>query len=542
MRKKEYSVVLLSSLICVVGFGSTAFSAQEFHLSNDYSLTYNSISGPGASQSSLTSGFRHLNDLNVYGNGDMPDQWSYTYNAGLKATDDKSNDPSSFSLTNMNSRFTNRIHSINLGDTFESMSQYSLNTSLKGISYRFKKDDAAIPEVSFVSGLAYPRWDNAFAFGSGTYDVTDRFVWGAKMRKNATDKLWLGASVVGVRDTTRLLPTMQQYDPSYVYSADLEYKPIRGLTLKGEVAHAVASSTANEDAASITETGNTYKLQAIGDGGPSRVVLDYERISPDFVTLVGSATPDREKAKGKWRYKPTKDVSTNLGLLWFHDNLNGEKAQGTTYHYKPETGVTLKKLMDRRYSVVDLSYKFDYAERDHESVKADNIANVNYRDRYGFIDSDLNFGYIAYNGWSATRTRADEFTYNANISSRHSFDSVVVSPSLYLGSWSSSDELADTTDRIYETAAGVGLDFPNQNVTSNFRGGWNKLLKDGGDDSTKLFFNATAYWRAPFLAKILQTDQGTIFARFLVNDFAFTTVPSRDYRENSGVVGCNIMF
>lgn len=542
MRPKRYSLVLPSSLLCVLCLGSPLHAEQEFHLSNEYSLTYNNVSGPGASQSSLTQGFRHLNDLNVYGNGNTKGEWEYTYNVGVKATDDKSNDPSSFSFTNMNTRLSNRIHTINLGDTFESLSQYSLNTSLKGVSYRFKKENATIPEVTFVSGLAYPRWDNAFSFGSGTYEVTDRFVWGAKVRKDATDKLWVGANIVGVRDMTRLLPTTQQYNPSYVYGVDLEYKPIRGLTLKGEMAHAVAESTAAEDAAVVTDTGNTYKLEAVGDGGPSRVVLDYERISPDFVTLVGSATPDREKAKGKWRYKPSKDVTTNLGLLWFHDNLDGQKAQGTTYHYKPETGVTLKKLMDRRYAVLDLSYKFDYASRESESVKADNIINANYRDKYGFIDSDLNFGYIAYNSWESTRARADEYTYNATISSRHSFDSVVVSPSLYLGSWSSSDELADTTDRIYETAGGVGLDFPNINVTSNVRGGWNKLLKEGGDDSTRLFFNATAYWRAPILAKILPTDQGMLFARFLVNDFAFTTVPSRDYRENSGVVGCNFTF
>ena len=52
MCKKMSPLVLPSSLLCVLCLGSPLHAEQEFHLSNEYSLTYNSVSGPGASQSS----------------------------------------------------------------------------------------------------------------------------------------------------------------------------------------------------------------------------------------------------------------------------------------------------------------------------------------------------------------------------------------------------------------------------------------------------------------------------------------------------------
>lgn len=70
-------------------------------------------------------------------------------------------------------------------------------------------------------------------------------------------------------------------------------------------------------------------------------MLEYERVSTKFFTLVGSATPDREKVKGTWRYKATKNVTTNLGFLWFHDNLDGTKTQDTTNYYKPRSRYNL---------------------------------------------------------------------------------------------------------------------------------------------------------------------------------------------------------
>lgn len=535
------TLVATASALLITAAPSLA--ADEFHLSNEFSQTYNSLTGPGKSQSALTEGMRFLDILNANGAGNLSDQWTYNFNLGLKATDDIKNDAKRISLTNLNLKLSNKIHTLTLGDTYESFSQYSLNTSVKGGSYKYANDNGAVSEFTVLAGLAYPRWDNAFNIGYGITDAPERLIYGARVRKDILEDVWLGANVVAGRDMKRVYSTDMAYEQTLVYSFDVEYKPLPGLTITGEAAYAYDKETAQEGAASTTKHGSAYRVQAVGDQDPSRVVLEYERVSTDFFTLAGSATPDREKAKATWRYKATKNTTTNLGFLWFHDNLDGSKVQGTTNYYKPEAGITFKNFIGRRYASLGLTYKFDYSTRQGDSVKSDNIFNTNYRDRYGFIDTDLNFGYIAYNTLQTARSRNNEFTYNLTLSSRHSFDTLILSPSVYLGGWRSNNELADTNDQIYEASAGTGIDFPSLNISSNVRGGFNKLQKSAGDDTAKTFASANINWRPTYLKQLMHVEQTMLYVRYAMNDLRFTTTATdRDYRENSITAGFNFNF
>lgn len=526
-------------LLCLLAAAKPALSAQEFHLSNEFSETYNSVTGPGSGQSSLTTGWRYLDVLNANGSGDLGRGWTYQYTLGFKATDDPKNDIKRASLTNLNAKFSNKVHTVNLGDTFESFSQYTLNTALKGASYKYVKEDALVSEVTLLSGLAYPRWDNAFSLGQSRVSVLDRLVWGARTKMTVTDEVSVGVNAVGTRDVMRIQPTEQSFDKSQTYSLDFEYKPLPGLTMRGEGAYGQAKELPNAGAAIINRDGSALKLEIVGDQDPSRVSLEYERVAPNFMTLTGSATADREKAKAKWRYKASKTITTNLSFLWFHDNLNGMKSQGTTNYYKPEAGITFKSVFGRKYAVVDLSYKLDYSELREATAKADNIININYRDRFWLIDTDTNFGFIAYNTLQPTASRRNEFTYNTTLSSRHSFDTVIIAPSVYLGGWRSNDELAETNDQIYEYSGGMNVDLPKINVTSSFKVGQNRLLKTNGDNSAKIFANASAYWRPVLFEK---QNLATLYARYGLNDFSFKATPTRDYRENSLTMGLNFAF
>ena len=126
------------------------------------------------------------------------------------------------------------------------------------------------------------------------------------------------------------------------------------------------------------------------------------------------------------------------------------------------------------------------------------------------------------------------------LSSRHTFEKLILKPSLYLGGWTASDELADTRDKIYEYSLGLGLDVPDWKLTSDFRMGMNKLEKEaaGTDDSLKTFANMSIYYRPDFLATL---NQGMLFLRASINDFNYTT-GTRDFRETSITSGLNIQF
>lgn len=502
---------------------------HELHIANEFSVTANDVSGPGDEQSSLTEGVRYLEVFSLFGNGSVGG-FDYNFTVGAKATDDDRNDINSLSLTNLQGRLTNKIHTLTVGDTFESFSQYALSSAVKGGSYKFAPG-GNLPELTLVYGVAYSRWDNFWDI-----DAIERRVMGGRIKQNFGPDFHVGFSAVRSEDHQRVLGS--DLVDNRTLTLDWEYRPIPGLTIAGESSWADGSvdvdGTPDRDF-----SGSAHKVTATGDGGPSRVTLEYERVAPDYQTLVGSATPDREKAKAKWRYKASKTVTVTSGLLWYRDNLDGDKAY-TTDHYKPELGVSVKRPFQRQYAVIDVGYKLD---RSHSRAlhTLDQFFTVGYRDRFGVFDSDTNLGITVYDSDKSTRRRDEEYTYNTSLSSRHTVGRFVLKPSLYLGGWTHDDELTDYTDQIYEYSAGLGVDIPDLKVTSNVKIGENVLYKDRNTDSAKTFANLSVYWRPDTLAKI----QGLLFVRAFVNDFRYEPNKpggSRDFRENSVTAGVNIQF
>lgn len=536
MRKIRKTRLLRKLAVClatavVLTPAASQAAEHELHGANDFSLTYNDVTGPGASQSSLTEGTRYLEILNLFGNGRFGSV-DYNWNLGFKATDDRRNDIKNFSLTNLQGRLTNRIHTLTLGDTFESFSQYALNTAVKGGSYKYTPDQSNLPQVSMLYGVAYSRWDNFWGV-----DAVERQVLGGKIRQNIGPDFWIGFSGVQAEDHVRVWGG--ELGNHQTYTVDWEYRPIPGLTIQGESAWLNGERSASDGAAYVDYHGHAHKAVAIGDGGPSRVTLEYERVSPEFRTLIGSATPDREKFKAKWRYKFNRDLTITSAMLWYHDNLDGQRAYGTD-HYKPEIALSLKKPFKRQYAVADLSYKLDrtYSPAVHA---LDHYITMGYRDRFGFLDNDTSFGIIVYDQSGTTKRKDVEFTYNTSLSSRHTVGRFVLKPTVYLGGWTRNDEVAELRDQIVEYSAGLGVDVPTMKITSNVRMGENRLFKEAGTDTAKTFATMNIFWRPDLLAKA----QGMLYAKAGINDFRYdpnVLGGSQNFRETSVTAGISIQF
>ncbi|MBI5743049.1 MAG: hypothetical protein HY952_00720 [Elusimicrobia bacterium] len=512
-----------------------ARAASEFHASNEFSVVSNQIKGAGKAASSLTKGLNYLEVLNVYGNG-ARGEWTYNYTAGGKATDDLRNDAKKLSLTNVQGRATNNVHTLTAGDVFEFFSQYSLATSLKGGSYRFFKDGSKLPEVTGVFGWAYPRWDSVWK--DPVTRTVDRQAAGLRVKENFSGDLWAGLSAVSAKDTGRLNATDALYDAKN-YTADFSYLPMPGLTLGGEYSKADSLQSPSAGAAKVSANGTAARLELTGDADPSRVTLEYENVEPDFFSALGSASPDRRKIKTKWRYKYSSQVTVTSGLLWYRNNLDGNTAAGTTRNWKPEVSAAIKKpFASRPYSFADLSYKFDRKYGAGQSG-ADHYLNANYRDRFGELDSDTNLGYTLYRTKAAVRD-AREVNFNTSLSSRHQLGAVALKPAVNLGTWYSKDELADTTDKLYEYSLSLGCEAPDASLTSDLRLGQNMLRKSaaGSVDSDKFFAALSAYWRPALLAKL---KESTLFLRAGYNAYSFTTT-ANNFREKSVTVGLNTAF
>ncbi len=510
---------LLCTLLPTPGY------AKKLNIWNDTKVIVTDLSGPGQSSSSLTEGIRHYSTLGIRDRGKIA-HYDYSLNLGFKATNDARRDTEKFSLTTLKGRISNRFHTLSAGDTYESFSKYALNTSIKGVSYHYLNTANRMPEVTLLGGIAYSRWDNFW----GT-DATERKLYGARIRQDLRSDLWLAASLVRIDDNQRNFGS-SLYDGDTL-SFDLEYQPLAGLTIVAE------SSFSRIDEDSLTEgmvkhSGQAYRIEAIGDQNPSRVVLEYERVSPDFLSIAGSATADREKVKASWRYKYTRRFTVTSAFLWYRDDLKGQLAV-RTQHYKPEIKLSLQRMFQRRYANGSLSYKYDRSYSSTVSTK-NHYVSVNYRDRFGIFDSTTNLGVTFYKTDGVREN--NEFIANTSISTRMTRGIYIWKPSINLGTWQSDNELTDETDATYEYSLGLGCDIPSKKITTQFKIGQHKLHKDSTDNAEKLFSSLNVYYRPRLFAGL---KNSTFYLRGLVNDYSYTT-NSRNFTENRMTAGFSIRF
>ncbi|MEW5950274.1 MAG: hypothetical protein AB1637_00100 [Elusimicrobiota bacterium] len=502
-------------------------TAGEFHINNEFSAYYNKITGPGKAASSLTENLSYADLLNINSSGENKGL-SYNYNLGLKFTDDERVDAKRVSLSNINGLIKKGEHSLFAGDIFENFSQYSLATALKGASYKFSPQKGAAPEITALFGYAAPRWDSLWK--DPLTRIQQKQAWGARMKKNFYNSLDLGISMINSKDVDSY-NFASKYETSNI-AADFNYKVMPGLTFDGEF----SSSDYDEKVSKSSEKGKAFRFQAVGDADPSRVSLEYEEISPDFISPLGSSTPDRRKIKGKWRYKYSKFSTVTTGLLWYRNNLDSQLSD-TTYNWRPEISWAIKKpFRSRPYSFADISYKFD-RKYGSGSSQGDHYINLNYRDKFGEIDSDSNLGYSLYKTEKDIRD-SSEINFNTSFSSRKEKGEWSLIPKINLGLWRSQDELSDYSDKIYEYSLELGAEKPRAGLFAEIKAGQNILKKEdpASDDSAKTFASMS------FRKKInIFKTESSVFLRAALNDFNYST-NSNDFREKSVTAGINTSF
>jgi len=524
-----YAVYSLFLLFSNIGFAET-INHNEFRLVNDLQANFNDVSGPGISASSLTDGTNYVESLNLYARGDQ-DNFKYRFNLGGRTTNDKRYDSAEFALTSLKGHFSYNSHQVDAGDIFESYSQFSLDSALKGTSYKYYNESDNLPNISFVHGLAYPRWENLWE-GYNLVAI-QRNVFGANITHDINPVFTAGFSIVRSEDSEPVTADDALYTNN-VYAVDFEYNPIPGLTIKGESAISDTSENYSGRTHSGTYHGNAQTLEIIGDGHPSRVVLKYERISPKFKTLTGSAISDQEKFKSSWRYKYAKNITTNLNFLWFRNHINGSPQM--THTWQPQASVSVRKLFNRRYANSSLAYKF-------EKKTGNNLSTLNqyytltHSDRYGILENSTSLGVNSFDTSNDTRDQLD-YTANTTFNSRHKKGAFVIKPILSIGTFFYENQLIHQTNQVLQYSVGLGLDVPKKKIYSKVTLGQNKLHSFEQDNSDKWFTRFHIYYKPQFIGFL---QRSTFSVKGAINDYSFST-SSRDFVEKSISLGINFSF
>jgi len=517
------SVVLFTML-----FGRYLSAADYFkyNLKNDFYLQHNNISGNSASSSTLSEGSLYYDVFSLSARGNI-DDFKYNLNLGIRLTNDKKKDIEKISLSNLAGKIRNKNHTLSLGDYMSSFSKYSMNSALKGVSYTY---DNKVDKVNLIYGSAYARWDS---FWKNETKTTNRDVMGLRYSRKLSNYLILSTDLVKTEDGNDELISIPLYS-TMLYTVNSTYKPIKGLKIYGE--YSFSQNTTNSSNVITKNEGSAIFLQATANKNPSRVRLEYEIVSPKYKTVTGSATADREKAKATWRYKYTKTATINSAILWFRNNLDGEKSF-TTNTYRPSVGVTLKHLMDRHYGVLDLNYKLNIIDTPVNKT-FDMIYNLNYKDKFGMFHSNTNLNYNIYDTSNDVRSQ-QEFKFNTTLNSRHSLSGFILKPSLVLGTWNMNDNLSNNgNNEYYQAAAGLGLDIPKKKITSTLRVGKNRSTRDVGANLDKLFGSFDLYWK---VGKVEQFKNVLVYFKSYINDYDYTVV-AKNYRETSVTLGSKMSF
>ncbi len=526
--------IFILFIICWTTFNTS--SSANIQILNDFSLSYNNISGPGKGPSFLKDGYRYLNILDITGDGVSGDL-DYFINIGARFTDDRNIDPQTFLLTNFKAGKREKYNSINLGDIYREFSQYSLSTSLKGWSYSFRNEDAGLPEVDLIYGYVNSRWDNFHGFGESNIESIKSKVVGAKVNYNFSHDVKAGLSIVSTDDSERVSDSDELYDIiSYTIGWKGTLTP--NITITGESSLADTSLSISSDAEEAEIMGYAHNLILTEASGPGKFTIQYKKVSPDYRTLFGSATSDREKVRVKWKYNYNNKHSITSGFFWYRNNLDNVMDTRTD-HYLPEISLMTHRPLGRENATADISYRVDITKQNKAfTSRIDQIVNLNYKDRFGIFDSISNLGISSYEYKVDQKQRNREYAYNTSINAKLYYDDFTLKPALRLGGWISRQALTSLSDKIYEYSLGADLDIPSVRITSNIQLGQNRLEKGSGTDSMKSFARINVFYKPDFLSK---PRNNMIFLKAYINDYNYDNTAS-SFRETSITSGINIKF
>ena len=529
MKTIQFFLFCWVFLLCAA-FGAQAGAKNQLRIVNDTQINFNEVSGPGKAASSLTNGTNYIENLNLYARGNR-DRLNYNFNIGGRTTNDRRYDTAEFALTSLKGHFDYLSHQVDAGDIFESYSKFSLDSSLKGTAYKYYNETDNLPNVSVVYGVAYPRWENLWQ-GYGLTTV-QRQVLAGNITHDISPVLTAGLSLVHSDDSEPVTTADPLYDNN-VYAVNFNYTPIPGLTLKLES----AISDTSENYAGRTHSGNFHgnaqRIEVIGDGAPSRVILEYERISPKFKSLTGSAIADKELFNSSWRYRDNKNISTNLGFLWFRNHINCSPLMSHTW--QPKAGINIRKLFGRRYANSSLSYKLE-RKKDNSLSTLNHYLTLTHSDRYGIVDNSTTLGLNSFDTDKGTRNELD-YTASTTFNARFRKNGYVIKPMISGGTFFYENQLIHQTNQVLQYSIGLGLDIPKRRIYSKFTVGQNKLHAFGQDNSDKWFTRFHIYFRPKLLGYL---NQSTFSLRGAINDYSFST-GTRDFMEKTISLGINIPF
>ena len=503
---------------------ATQFDERSLGMQNRTEAMTHKITGINKSASFYDPGSHLLHESQIRHITTLNTSWRSSFDATVRYTDSQQFDPNYWSVQSLAWKLNDTTRELNFGDYYANLSQYSLNKGIKGVAFQMNMGN----DQNYVRA-GWGTFDGQWAYllrKDRVDEPMDRYGTGVRLQR-AGENWRAGLNLAHIRDRVDdpkrgTADAYSQYIPAF----DWEYREA-AFVLTGE--HAYSNTTLLPLAAATrTTSGTAHKLTLRSSVGIVNIDGNLERVQPDFLTLGGSATPDRQREYLK--------VDARIARLWglygsfdrTRDNL-AERLTRTTHNLSEEIGLRRQRAFDRNTLSISTSLRRREIETsDSATLRTSNRFKVSVTDRF-FDVADFRSEYekiLDRDYRTASQTNAN-YLFNFAISSRHQVGSWQLNPGIEYGVQDNQNRTLGGWDLTeYTRLAFFGNNERGSQFGVNYDRNITNLRTVGGDARLN---RATAWW---------QTSPGWLNGgslRFEVTDNLYKFEDSnRDYREQLG--------
>jgi hypothetical protein len=515
---------LAVACLCALGAlgGAARAAPDEFTLENRSELVNHHVSGAGAASSFLDRGSHLLHETQLFHRARLGSGWQSQLGLMVRYTDSPQFSPEKFSLQQFEWRLNDQRNDLVVGDYFANLSSYAMSKSLKGLGYQrnFGSDQHYLRAVV---GSFDGQWGFLLRPGHLTDEPMDRHGAGLRYQAQNGPVTWgLNLALAADRQGDPRRRAGESAWKQALPSLDWEYR-LDALTVAGE--HAWSRTTGQAAAGTETRShGLANKLSVRAMVGPVNLDGRLERVDPDFRSLAGAATPDRQRASLR--------ADAQVARLWKlfgvvdygHNNLDDQLPYRTS-NTSVEAGVTKRRAFDRR--TLTLSASLRQRSTDLHGGGVDSTTDrvkLRATDSLGGIDlrGDVEFIIDGRAGSPSTR----DTLYNLGASTRRESGRWTFSPSVDLG-LQERENPTGGLDVVHTARLGFLAErAPGQVVSLTF---------DHNESSTPVAGSNTRVgrWVASWETRPTWLKRGALRLELATNDYRFGNAAG-NYRERLG--------
>ncbi len=244
-------------------------------------------------------------------------------------TDDDLIDREGANLKQFSINYQSGSWSVVFGDSFVSLSRYSVNNGLKGIDMDFKSVGGA--RLIFFAGVDASNWNLLWQSNKDDGN-TERFVWGARIEQEFSHNgLVVGINYGGASDDGSFFSNTDVYKDINVTSVDLKYHVFPSLLLAGEFASSFRKLHSGDGNDYEGKSDSAYRYSVSFSKDKYSFFSEYSRVGPHFETTGGFSEQDLESLKFSGQVSVATDINISPYIYFSRDNI-GKLKDSTSKH------------------------------------------------------------------------------------------------------------------------------------------------------------------------------------------------------------------